>query len=117
VRIRLSDTLRPLQAKRSRSRAYNGFGNIGSEEPSIVVGTGSAVSPVFPSACLRRVTGKTDPTIVPPSTVYSVPVSCQAWFSDRARFGRSFPGTHQAREPRRFRPVSQTTGVSAVPHT
>ena len=28
------------------SRASNGFGNIGSEEPLIVVGTGSAVSPL-----------------------------------------------------------------------
>ena len=34
-----------------------------------------------------------------------------------ARFGRSFPGTHQARVTRMLRPVSQATGVSAVPHT
>jgi hypothetical protein len=33
-----------------------------------VVVTGSAVSPVYPPY-LRRVIGKTDPTIVPPSTV------------------------------------------------
>ena len=32
------------------SRASNGFGYIGSEEPLIVVGTGSAVSP--PNFCL-----------------------------------------------------------------
>jgi len=47
LRKRLSDTLRPLQAKRSgKSRASNGFGYIGSEGPLIVVGTGSAVSPL-----------------------------------------------------------------------
>jgi hypothetical protein len=31
-----------------------------------VVGTGSAVSPILPSACLRKVGSKTDPTIPPP---------------------------------------------------
>jgi hypothetical protein len=34
-----------------------------------VVGAGSAVSPLLTSACLRRVAGRTDPTIMPPSTV------------------------------------------------
>jgi hypothetical protein len=41
----------------------------------------------------------------------------RAWFSDRARFGRSFPGVRQVRVTRTLRPVSQATGVSAVPHT
>jgi hypothetical protein len=81
-----------------------------------VVGTGSAVSPLT-SACLRRVAGKTDPTIVPPSTVLSFSVSRRALFSDRARFGRSFPEVRQVRVTRTLRPVSQATGVSAVPHT
>jgi hypothetical protein len=57
----LSDTLRPLQAKRSGGRASNGFGYIGSEEPLIVVGTGSAVSPVSPLlVCAKSVTDRSD---------------------------------------------------------
>jgi hypothetical protein len=34
-----------------------------------VVGTGSAVSPVYPLLVCAGLTGKTDPTTVPPSTV------------------------------------------------
>ena len=49
-------------------RACNGFGIIGSEEPLIVVGTGSAVSP-FNFCLSAQSRGKTDPTIVSPSTV------------------------------------------------
>ena len=71
----------------------------------------------FPLCLSAQGVGKTDPTIVPPSTVYSFSVSRRAWFSDRARFGRSFPGMHQARVTRMLRSVSQATGVSAVPHT
>jgi hypothetical protein len=58
----------------------------------MVVGTGSAVSPVASSACLRKVGDETDPTITPPFDGLKRfrLVSCQAWFSDRARFGRSF---------------------------
>jgi hypothetical protein len=45
------------------SRASNGFGYIGSEGPLIVVGAGSAVSPL--NFCLSaQGTGKTDPTII-----------------------------------------------------
>jgi hypothetical protein len=47
VRKRLSDTLRPLQAKRSRNRAYDGFGIHRTRGTTRVVGTGSAVSPVI----------------------------------------------------------------------
>jgi hypothetical protein len=60
-----------------------------------VVGTGSAVSPV--TLCLSaQGLGTTDPTIAPPSTVQSFPVSRWAWFYDRCPLGsfisRSEPG-------------------------
>ena len=47
VRKRLSYTLRPLQAKRSRNRAYDGFGIHRTRGTTFVVGAGSAVSPVI----------------------------------------------------------------------
>jgi hypothetical protein len=50
----LSDTLRPLRRSVPEPRVY-GLGYLGSERPSRMVGTGSAVSPLLISACLRRV--------------------------------------------------------------
>jgi hypothetical protein len=44
------------------------FGTIGPEELTIVVGTGSAVSPIIFCLSAQGV-GITDPTIMPPSTV------------------------------------------------
>lgn len=82
-----------------------------------MVGTGSAVSPVSPLLVCARVSGTTDPTIVPSRRSKGISVSRQAWFYDRACFGRSFPGRHQIkRVTQMLRPVSQTTGISAGPH-
>jgi hypothetical protein len=81
-----------------------------------VVGTGSAVSPLnfYLSAQGYRQDRSDDHAAL---DGVSVSVSRRAWFSDRARFGRSLPGVRQVRVTRTLRPVSQATGVSAVPHT
>jgi len=98
------------------SRASNGFGNIGSEEPLIVVGTGSAVSPF--NFCLSAQGNQQDRSD-DHATLDGLKRFrlSRARFNDRARFGRSLPGVRQVRVTRTLRPVSQATGVSAVPHT
>jgi hypothetical protein len=61
----VEDTLRPL--RRSVPEAVRVVAsNTSDERDHKVVGTGSAVSPVSSSACLRKVGAKTDPTILPP---------------------------------------------------
>jgi hypothetical protein len=86
----LSDSLRPFRRSVPEPRVY-GLGYIGSERPSCMVGTGSAVSP-FSLRLSGKGLGSTDPTIAPPLTVQSFAVSRRAWISDLARFGRSVPG-------------------------
>jgi hypothetical protein len=67
-------------------RAYNGLGIIGSEEP-IDGRDRQCGEPLLTSACLRAIRRSHHPL-----TVQSIPVSRQAWFSDRACFGRSLAG-------------------------
>jgi hypothetical protein len=81
-----------------------------------VVGTGSAVSPL--NFCLSAQGYRQDRSDDHATLDgLKLPVSRRGWFSDRARFGRSLPGVRQVRVTRTLRPVSQATGVSAVPHT
>jgi hypothetical protein len=54
--LQVEDTLRPLRRSVPEPCVY-GFEYVGSEKPSLMVGTGSAVSPLLISACLRRATG------------------------------------------------------------
>jgi hypothetical protein len=81
-----------------------------------VVGTGSAVSPL--NFCLSaqgcRQDRSDDRATLDGPKLFRL---SQGLVSDRARFGRSLPGMHQVRVTRTLRPVSQATGVSAVPHT
>jgi hypothetical protein len=81
-----------------------------------VVGAGSAVSPI--NFCLSA-QGKRQDRSDDHATLDGLKRFrlSRAWFSDRARFGRSLPGVRQVRVTRTLRPVSQATGVSAVPHT
>jgi hypothetical protein len=62
------DTLRPLQVKRPEA-VRNGVGYIRSEEPPISGRDRQCGEPRFFTAYLRRAIGRTDPTILPPSTV------------------------------------------------
>jgi hypothetical protein len=81
-----------------------------------VVGTGSAVSPF--NFCLSA-QGRQQDRSDNHATLDGLQLFrlSRVWFSDRARFGRSLPGVHQVRVTQTLRPVSQATGVSAVPHT
>jgi hypothetical protein len=92
----VEDTLRPCRRSASGGRACSGVGNIGSE--GMVVGTGSAVSPVF-FLCLSA----------------HIPVSRQACFSDRATWV-VFLATHQARVVRMLDRLSRAfVHVAPVP--
>jgi hypothetical protein len=81
-----------------------------------VVGAGSAVSPI--NFCLSaqgcRQDRSDDRATLDGLQLFRL---SWAWFSDRARFGRSLLGVRQVRVTRTLRPVSLATGVSAVPHT
>ena len=81
-----------------------------------MVGAGSAVSPI--NFCLsaqgKRQARSDDHATLDGLKRFRL---SRAWISDRARFGRSLPGVRQVRVTRTLRPVSQATGVSAVPHT
>jgi hypothetical protein len=93
-------------------RACNGFRYHRIRETIVYGRDRQRGEPLLISACLRRVLGSTNPTIAPPSTVQSFPVSRRAWIIDRARFGRLFPGVHRVRVTRMLRPASQSAGIS-----
>jgi hypothetical protein len=82
-----------------------------------VVGTGSAVSPVI-TLCLSAQGYRQDRSD-DHATLDGIKLSrlSSGLVTDRACFGPSLPGRHQARVTQMLRPVSQATGVSAVPHT
>jgi hypothetical protein len=81
-----------------------------------MVGTGSAVSPVYPLLICAKLATRPIRRSATLRRFKAFPSLVRLWFSDRARFGRSFPGTHQVRVTRMLRPVSQSTGVSTRTH-
>ena len=81
-----------------------------------MIGTGSAVSPI--NFCLSAQGSRHDRSD-DHATLDGLKLSrlSSGLVTDRARFGRSLPGVRQVRVTQTLRPVSQATGVSAVPHT
>src|SRR5690348_268146 len=79
---------------------------------TLVVGTGGAVRPL--TLCLSAQGRRwTDPTIAPAFDGLKISVSREVEFSDRSLAWVVIPWTPQ----RGVQPVSQPTGISALPHS
>jgi hypothetical protein len=80
-------------------RAYYGFRCHRTRRTIFMVGTGSAVSPCYLLLVCAKLMTRPFRRSHHPLTVQSFPVSRQAWFSDRACFGRLFLGHIRQRSP------------------